>query len=171
MLEEAASAFEKGLARTLGKTDDITNSWLLDEIKKRAAGIRQVKRSVCLPTSDTPSQIIHKLERWISIVTRGAWAEIPVFEPPRGRSRSWQVALLTAMRHLLISLLPLAILGAARVSGTELDPTISKYLWSIAIGWAILGVILALDPRLRDKLAIINDAAGTWSAIHDKGPK
>jgi hypothetical protein len=170
MLEEAAYSFEKGLLRAIGKIDDMTDAWLLDEITKRADGIRQLKRPVCLPTSDTSSQITHTLEQWISIVTRGAWAEIPIFEPPHERNRrSWQAALLAVIRHLLISFLPLAILSIARVTGTELDPTISTYLWTSAIGWAILGVVLTFDPLLRDKLGIIKDAAGTWRTIHGGG--
>jgi hypothetical protein len=81
MLEEAATNFEKGFTRAVGRTDDTTNAWLLEEINHRAAGIREIKRDVCLPKRDSHTQIKGKLESLISTIADGAWAELPTFDP------------------------------------------------------------------------------------------
>jgi hypothetical protein len=165
MLEEAAANFEKGFARAIGRTDDTTNAWLLREINHRAAGIREIKRDVCFPKRDTHTQIKDKLEALICAIADGVWAELPTFEPPDispGRRRR----LIGILRQFFIAFLPLGILGFTKVADISLDSTISAYLWTSAIGWAVLGILVILDPRLRDRVAAFRDTAESWRSFH-----
>jgi hypothetical protein len=169
MLEDAAANFEKGFVRAIGRTDDTTNAWLLAEINHRAAGIREIKRDVCLPKRDTRTQIKDKLEALICVIADGVWAELPTFEPPNispGRRRR----LIGIVRQVFIAFLPLGILGFTKVANISLDSTISAYLWTSAIGWAILGVLVILDPGLRDRVAAFRDTAESWRSFHSERP-
>jgi hypothetical protein len=169
MLERAADDFEKGFVKAVGRTDDITNAWLLEEINHRAAGIREIKRDVCLPKRDTHIQIKNKLGSLISTIADGAWAELPTFDPPPirpGRRR----LLMGLVRQALVAFLPLGILAFTKVADISLDSTISAYLWTGAIGWAILGILVILDPGLRDRVAAFRDTADSWRSFHSGGP-
>jgi hypothetical protein len=122
MLEEAATNFEKGFTRAVGRTDDTTNAWL-----------REIKRDICLPKRDTHTQIKGKLELLISTIADGAWAELPTFDPPPirpGRRR----LLIGLVRQALVAFLPLGILAFTKVADISLNSTISAYLWTSAIG-------------------------------------
>jgi hypothetical protein len=169
MLEDAAINFEKGFARAIGRTDDTTNAWLLVEINHRAAGIREIKRDVCFPKRDTYTQIKDKLEALICAIADGAWAELPTFEPPDispGRRRR----LIGIVRQVFIAFLPLGILGFTKVANISLDSTIGAYLWTSAIGWAILGILVILDPGFRDRVAAFRDTAESWRSFHSERP-
>jgi hypothetical protein len=169
MLEMAADDFEKGFAKVIGRTDDTTNAWLLGEINHRAAGIREIKRDICLPKRDTHTQIKDKLEALICAIADGVWAELPTFNPPDispGRRR----ILIGLVRQTFIAFLPLGILAFTRVANISLDSTISAYLWTSAVGWAILGILVILDPGLRDRVAAFRDAAESWRGFHSERP-
>jgi hypothetical protein len=169
MLEEAAANFEKGFAKAIGRTDDTTNAWLLGEINHRAAGIREIKRDVCLPKRDTNNQIKGKLESLISAIADGAWAELPTFDPPPIRPRRRRL-LMGLVRQALVAFLPLGILAFTKAADISLDSTISAYLWTGAIGWAIFGILVILDPGLRDKVAAFRETAESWRSFHSERP-
>jgi hypothetical protein len=169
MLEDAATNFEKGFARAIGRADDTTNAWLLGEIKHRAAGIREIKRDICLPSRDANTQVKDELETLICAAVDGAWAELPTFDPPPirpGRRR----LLIGLVRQALVAFLPLGILAFTKVADVSLDSTISGYLWTSAIGWAILGILVMLDPGLRDRVAAFRDTAESWRSFHSERP-
>jgi hypothetical protein len=140
----------------------------LAEINHRAAGIREIKRDVCFPKRDTHIEIKDKLEALICAIADGVWAELPTFEPPDispGRRRR----LIGIVRQVFIAFLPLGILGFTKVANISLDSTISAYLWTSAIGWAILGILVILDPGFRDRVRLSGTQQSPGGASTAKG--
>jgi hypothetical protein len=125
MLEHAARDFEGGFAKAIGQLDNKTNFWLLSEVRKRAAGIRAIKRDVCLPKQNAQEDVTRTLEHLISTSVRGSWAELPVLEEPEtNQERSLRKTLTRSFRQLVIAFLPLGILWYTRLTEISLEPTI-----------------------------------------------
>jgi hypothetical protein len=125
MLEHAARDFEGGFAKAIGQLDNKTNFWLLSKVRKRAAGIRAIKRDVCLPKQNAQEDVTRTLEHLISTSVRGSWAELPVLEEPEtNQERSLRKTLTRSFRQLVIAFLPLGILWYTRLTEISLEPTI-----------------------------------------------
>jgi hypothetical protein len=107
---------------------------------------------------DTNVYVIGILKTVLAGVCYGNWHAISVLEVPpyagRPQTSDWR-------RHMVsitISLFPLAVLVLARSTGLALPDGVAPYATLVAYLWAIVGVIGAFDPLLRDRLGFVRDA-------------
>jgi hypothetical protein len=158
-LEEAADAVEHGLTVLLKAGDDHTQDWLIVETRKRAAAIRMLKRPVCLPGTQSRIAVLRHCENTLRLALNGNLLDLPTQElvaearrPEPLLIRARQIA-----QRLVTALVPLLVLIAVDIAGAPLEPPGSTYLWTAAIAWALIGIILVLDPAAREKGGFAKD--------------
>jgi hypothetical protein len=88
-LETAAATLEHDAV--LGCGDFVTTAWVAGELRRRAAGLRELKRYVALPQLGGGAELGRPCGSLLVAALNGWWADFPVAEPavaPRARDGS-----------------------------------------------------------------------------------
>src|SRR5262249_37571904 len=140
-----------------------------DWLKQRAAGwaeaLRQMQREIIVSVPGRQSKLEAKLRHEIRCLATSNLRELAWRQPPPSPSRRTILARKTIeiLRTILVAALPLA---AVLVGQAVLHFSTEAFRWaSIATGaWALLYVIISLDPAIRDKIDTARSLAET---IHE----
>jgi hypothetical protein len=160
LLEQAANSVQHGLSYSMRAYDFDTHAWLLKETEKRAESIRNLKRLICLSSPESRKSLIEQCHTLLRRVLEGNWKDLPTVELPVASSvMPWTVRLGQLARQLLNAFLPLLILFGLQALDVPLKEPAAPYLWAGAVAWALIGVILALDPTAREKGNFAKDMA------------
>jgi hypothetical protein len=157
-LERAGFLASRGLSRLLKLDNAETTQWLRERGDALAGTLNGLARAVLWPQSDTREYVFLELRRIASCILRGNWTEA---ENPNlsnlarpGRAAQFKAMLL----QLFFGLLPLLALGCLRLIEIPLPSPIES---SIALGaylWAVVSLLVVLDPLLEKRLSTIRSA-------------
>lgn len=137
--------------------DPDTRAWASVELRRRASGLRRMKRQLLLSGAGDTEEVARRCGSLLVAATNGWWADFPAAEPvPRARSSRYQ----TALRALAAGGLPLAGVAAwnqwvAKITGEE-----RVWVWGAAALWALISLVVLLDPDALEKLAALRDVRG-----------
>ncbi|MDG6108515.1 hypothetical protein Daura_14735 [Dactylosporangium aurantiacum] len=155
-LERIALALEHDLPATFGIVDPDTHRQLADGGRGAARAVRQLKFLVAAPASaDAWRRVEDVLRHNTAALATGELGRLRRAEPvavPAPAPRSRRAVAVEVLRTAVFAGLPLAVVYLAQpwlaFSETALD-------WAkvVGLGWALLYVLLTLDPTLRDKLS------------------
>jgi hypothetical protein len=165
LLEYGATAMERALSRLMPTADVVTDQWLMSQVGGRVAGVRAIKRLVCLPGPQAREDVMARCNLILTCILQGNWSELPVesFDENQVRSSRIQKAALSCIRAA-IALIPLGALALAeRLS----DSANLKPYFAVAWIWAVVGVVGAFDPEAGKKISLakeMEDLARTFSA-------
>jgi hypothetical protein len=135
-----------------------------DWLARRAAGwaeaIRHIQRQIIAPVPGSQGKIEALLAHEIRCVVTGdlgalAWREPP---PPPSRRATLRRQAVSAARSLLVAALPLAAVLAAQPLVHASAPVFGWARIATAV-WALLYVLLSIDPAMRDKIGAARDLA------------
>jgi hypothetical protein len=140
-----------------------------DWLKKRAAGwaeaLRHMQREIVTPVPGGQPKLEAKLRHEILCLATSDLGALAWRQPPPSPSRQTTLVRKTIeiLRTVLVAALPL---GAVLVSQAVLHFSTEVFRWAtIATGvWALLYVVISLDPAIRDK---IDTARSLVATIHD----
>jgi hypothetical protein len=160
-LEAMARCVETDLPRQLATGDVSTDIWLNDRAAQIAAALRSLKKWVLTPMLDTRTQLCERLLQTFAQILSGDWDALERAVPERvsrpARIRSVFGATLRLVRLVVVALLPVSALwGYQVVTQTEL-PLPWSSLWLPTIGWAVLTLLILLDPQLGSKTTVMKD--------------
>jgi hypothetical protein len=153
-------------------TRDLLPSYFLhylasaDWLKQRAAGwaqaLRHMQREIVAPVPGGQSKLEAKLRHEIRCLATGDLGALAWRQPPPSPSRRTTLARKTieTLRTILVAALPL---GAVLVGHAVLHFSTEVFRWAgIATGvWALLYVVISLDPAIRDKIETARSLADT----------
>ena len=136
-----------------------------DWLTRRAAGwseaLRHIQRQVVAPVPENQAKAEAALMHEIRCLATGdlgalAWRRPPPRPPRRTVLRQHAI---TAIRTILVAALPLAAVLAAQ---PFLHTSTGLFGWAriATAAWALLYVVLSLDPAIRDKIDTANQVAG-----------
>lgn len=155
-LERIASTVEHDLPATFGLVDPDTHRRLTDGGRGAARAVRQLKFLVAAPASaDAWRRVEEVLRHNAGALAAGELGRLRRAEPfdvPAPVRRGRRAIAAEIVRAVVFAGLPLAVVYLAQpwlaFSETALD-------WAkvVGLGWALLYVLLTLDPTLRDKLS------------------
>ena len=147
-LEHVAYLIEVPLTRRLRAGDPMTRGWLEEEMKCRAAAIRELKKTAIYSGGVIPAQLSQKLEATLVHVCNLDWrlleeVSVPVISK-RERARRFGQRLL---RAATVSIIPAGILVARLTIGTvqQFDKTNVVLIGTIA--WLCINLLSAFDPE------------------------
>jgi hypothetical protein len=139
-----------------------SGDWLTQRAEGWAEALRHMQRQVLTPVPGSRTKMEAALAHEIRCLVTGdlgalAWRKPPP-RPPR-RAVLWRQAI-TVVRTILVAALPLAaVLAAQPVLHTS--PGLFGWARIATATWALLYVVLSLDPAIRDKIDTANQVLGT----------
>ena len=147
-LEHVAYLIEGPLTRRLQTGDTITQSWLEEQMKRRAAAVRELKKLVIYAGGVIPEQLTRKLETTLVRVCNLDWNlldEVPVaIVSKRERAKLFGQRLLKA---ITVSIIPAGILIVRLTVGTVQQFDKTNVILIGAIGWLCVNLLSAFDPE------------------------
>jgi tetratricopeptide (TPR) repeat protein len=173
-LERIAYAVEHDLPATFGLVDPDTHRQLTDGGRGAARAVRQLKFLVAAPASpDAWRRVEEVLRHNAGALATGELGRLrraaPVATPAPVR-RSRRALAVEALRVALFAGLPLAAVYAAQPWLT-FSGTVHDWAKVIGLAWALLYVLLHLDPTLREKLGTVLSVLGQGQAPGEERPE
>jgi hypothetical protein len=137
-----------------------SGDWLTRRTAGWAEAIRQMQRQVIASVPGSEGKLVALLTHEIRCLAAGdlgalAWREPP---PPPSRRATLRRRAVSTVRALVVAVLPIA---AVFVTQPFLHASPSLFGWArITTGiWALLYVLLSIDPAIRDKIGAARDLA------------
>ena len=152
------------LSRDLLPTPVVSRLGSGDWLARRAAGwaeaIRHIQRQVIAPTPGGQGKAEALLTHEIRCLVTGdlgalAWREPP---PPPSRRATIRRQAVSAARAIVVAALPLAAVLAAQPL-VHASPALFGWARIATAVWALLYVLLSIDPAMRDKIGAARDLA------------
>jgi hypothetical protein len=170
-LEDAASLLTKNLIPPSYLRYLSSRDWLTQRMTGWAEALYHLQRQILAPNSGSQREAQSILRHEIKCLATGdlgtlAWRRPPARPPRRVTARRQAVA---AVRALVVAALPLAAVLATQ---PVLHISTPVFNWArIAAGiWALLYVVITLDPAIRDKIDTARSLAGTLRSSQSLTP-
>jgi hypothetical protein len=152
-LEDIALTMEKSLAPTVAATDPATREWVQHRQAGAVAAVRRMKREIISSRPGSWPRLLNILRQQIDAVATGDLARLRWVTPPaleqRRRSRIAQA--MGALRVVVVACVPVIVIIAAEPF-LALSPAIDSWIKIAGLIWAIISILIAVDPAVRDKL-------------------
>lgn len=159
-LESAASCLTKDLLPPSEVSYLGSGEWLARRAAGWATAIRHMQRQIVAPVPGGQGKVEGLLAHEIRCLVTGdlgalAWREPP---PPLSRRATLRQRVISSAQAIVVAALPLAVVLAAQPFVHASSPIFN---WArIASGvWALLYVLLSIDPAMGDKISAVRDLA------------
>jgi hypothetical protein len=134
-----------------------------------ATHLRSFDLAIVLPRHDTREYLLGEVVSLIHVLLRGTLDELPTAET---RPRRRLAAFGSAVRSLLLGLVPLGLVLAARyaahLAGIQLPAGLASALGIGALAWFGLVVLMTFDSQAANRMALLRDAADALSKFRSK---
>jgi tetratricopeptide (TPR) repeat protein len=152
-LERAAVATEKRLPASLALSDDTTRRWAAELARGAAAALRRMKRYLAAPVDGSWDRLASELRHEIVALTTGDLGKLRWTAPPSRTAarRSWWRTALSLFTTVGLAVAPLVAVFAVQPL-LHLDGGTLRWAKVIGLGWAVLYLLIAADPTLREKI-------------------
>jgi tetratricopeptide (TPR) repeat protein len=164
-LEWAARRITRDLLPSSSLSFLASGDWLSQRAAGWAEAVRHMQRQVIAPVPGSWPKLEAQLRHEIRCLATGDLGALPWRQPPPAPSRRKTLTrrAIEVLRTILVAALPI---GAVLAGQAVLHFSSGVLRWSsIATGiWALLYVIISLDPAIRDK---IDTARSLTSTLHD----
>ncbi|GAB3826771.1 hypothetical protein GCM10027610_008970 [Dactylosporangium cerinum] len=180
-LERIAQAVEHDLPATFGLVDPDTQRQLTDGGRGAARAVRQLKFLVAAPSSpDAWRRVEDVLRHNVGALATGELGRLRRADPaavPAPVRRGRRAVAGEVLRTVVFAGLPLAVVYLAQ-PWLSFSETVHDWAKVVGLGWALLYVLMTLDPTLQEKLRtalsmITLGQAGDPAAVarsRDSGP-
>jgi hypothetical protein len=157
-LERIAACIAREFPRRFGGRAD-ADPWVAQTAHELAFAVRKLKRWVATPRLDTAEHLIERLRTDLEHAAAGAWGHlercaeetVPAPPPP-----GWREQALSLARTVVVAGLPLAVVVGSGAWG--LSESLRNQLTVSAGVWAVLTILVYLEPKSREHLASLRDA-------------
>jgi hypothetical protein len=175
-IEEAAVCLELVSGEFKIRNPELT-LWITLSFRRRACGIRQLKKWIVLPKADTLQYLEAELRRLLDLVARGDWDGLPVADPEPDLPKPWWRTALNLARTIATMVLPPFVAWALlsrhwMPAELRISADIERFIAPAAIIWVIVSVLFLLDPHFDDKLSMVRKVRDFIApGAKDKGEK
>ncbi|GIF50121.1 hypothetical protein DFJ67_3168 [Asanoa ferruginea] len=157
-IERAARFIEHQLPRAFGPADAATVVWRADRAAGAATAVRQLKRHLIAPRADSWDRLVAGLRAATIAVASGQlgdlrWAS-PVSVDPRRRLK----LALGIARTVAVAAIPFAVVLAVTPL-VDFDSETLRWARLATLGWAVIYLLIAADPNLKDKIEVAQSTA------------
>ncbi|MEV4617870.1 hypothetical protein AB0J74_04010 [Asanoa sp. NPDC049573] len=157
-IERAARFMERHLPHAFGPADAATMVWRADRAAGAATAIRQLKRHLIAPREDSWDRLVAEIRAATVAVASGQlgdlrWAS-PVSVDPRRRLKQ----ALGIARTVAVAAVPLAVVLAVTPL-VDFDSETLRWARLATLGWAVIYLLIAADPNLKDKIEVAQSTA------------
>jgi hypothetical protein len=152
-IEHAAVVLEKRLPNSLYPTDPMTSEWATHRGRGAAAALRKLKRLVIAPDEGSWAILETELRRAVIAMATGEFGRLRWSPPPTPTMvrRSRIRMAITAVKTLALAVVPL-VAALALQPWLSLEAKVAQWARLFGFGWAVLYILFAADPTLREKI-------------------
>lgn len=154
-LEGIANTVERDLPFALPGGDRVSQSTITAHARSAAAALRDMKRAVAMPDEASWRTLIERLTGLAAALARHDFANWPPPAPEATdlgeRRPPWRQAV-TIVRTLLVIFVPPLVAFLPPLHTSLPGPALS-WLRFVAVMWALLGAVTALEPAWGDRIA------------------
>lgn len=159
-IETTARLLEVDMPRFMSARDERTDGWFKEQCGGAARHMRNLKLSIISPDGSSWERLERSLRHQLAAAAAGNWCSLarkfPAVSLPPQRKRD---VVTKWARGLIVTFLPVvAVLALGPWLSLESD--LLKWSRVVAVAWALLSIIFALDPGLRDKVDAMKNVAG-----------
>jgi hypothetical protein len=155
-IEMAAGALEKLPIRNAAG-DAFTANWHIEYCTRRANAIRELKKWVLLPKSDTGVHLKDALRDRIALIAKDDWDGLPEVVRDQPPPISWKKRLLKTLRSIASATIPLTVVYAGGDHIAWPTSEIRTYATFFAWAWALVTVLPLVDSGFQEKLSVLKD--------------
>jgi hypothetical protein len=161
-LERIAACIERVFPRRFEGRPS-ADPWVGQTAREMAFGIRKLKRWVAAPLDDTGTRLVARLRENLLHAASGAWGllerspEEPAPRPSSVTTRPPRELIAQGVRMIVVAIMPL--LGVWAASAYGLGEPLRTQLMVSAGAWALLTILLYIDPNSTRELTTL------WKAL------
>ncbi|PWR11500.1 hypothetical protein DKT68_05590 [Micromonospora acroterricola] len=152
-LERAAVTLERRLPAALRPSDPVTAAWSAERARGAAAAVRLLKRQITAPVEGSWDRLTAILRDEVVVIATGDLGKLRWTAPPSPaavRRSRWRTAVVV-LRSIALAAAPLAVVFAIQpVLGLEAQ--MLQWAKVTGLAWAVLYLLLAVDPTVREKI-------------------
>jgi hypothetical protein len=167
-LEDAARIAGENLPRALRTADPYTDAWLRSRCDEIAASLRAKKTWVCMPKSDTREQLEQSLTNWFVDAASGNWDYLETAERPHPSRKIAKFSVYNFFLGVFVASLPAAVYRGAQTIELLTPGLLSNYLGFGVVLWAIIAILVGVDPRLGEKVEAVRKLASVVPGLSKK---
>lgn len=158
-MESASICVEHFLYAKLTIGQDAVDLWWKREMKRRAAGIREMKKWCLLPKSDTRVMLRDRLRHLLYCVLAGDWDALPAADVDETAGRKLLGRLQSLLNGSLLAVLPAAVFWLVQKTPAAISAPYSEYIKILLIIWATINILNGLDPSFNLKIDLLRNLA------------
>ncbi len=154
--EDAASAIRTCLRNHKPTGDRRTDAWLGTRADGMATAMRELKMWLLTPGGETTAALEQRLMLDMRSILDGRWRDLQWTDPDAATARKRRVLGIAIARNLIIAALPaVALLAFESFGWLHLNGGTADQALVAALGWALITLLITLDPDLQDKVGIL----------------
>ena len=166
-LLKVGGLMRNGLPRIASSSPIAQRQEFQDRCHHAAYYIDGLYLDILLPNPATYVEIRRKVAEIAAIIAMGHLGNLPSREKPRFGARGKAKYFLDLVQGLVLAFLPIAALYGAPLVGVRIAGSLNNWLTTGSIVWAVLSVLLMVDPGARDKIDL---GQKVFSLLQGKGP-
>jgi hypothetical protein len=161
-LELIARHIEMDIPRSLSVSHDETDRWIHERAKGAAAGLRRVIRQVAVSGPNMLDRVIPVLRAEAIALACGDLASLSYAKPPtqEPQGKRWKRIAVTAGRTILVMAAPIAAVLVLQAF-SAFTPNGLSWAKLISLAWALLYLLITIDPTLNDKITTARNIIDT----------
>lgn len=156
-LENAAILINDGVPKKLTASNSLIQSALRGKCELAAAAIRELEAKVALADMKALDEIQEIIADIVTAICLGTYDIHLQANPGQVPHLSLTRKLGRASQTLLIGIIPIAMILGFRYGGIKLSSQFNNWAVAIAILWAVIVIISALDPLYKNRLKAVQD--------------
>jgi hypothetical protein len=170
-IDLAASRMEKVLPQLFPSGDDETDWWVSTRAKGAAAALRRANRNIAAPGPDTFDQLVAFFRSEAAALASGEMAALRWVSPrpPEARRKRWWRSALAVARAIVVMFVPLGVVLLAQPL-LKFDTPFLEWAKVGGVGWAILCLLISVDPTVTDKITTAGNLIGAFKQEKPAGP-
>ncbi len=157
----SAAAGVEGLERTAHLADARHRRVFRGRIRSAALAVREKALWVALPKVDTQAALRTFVVDLMTAVLDGTYDELPV-TPADSPAKRWRrvKAVAVLLRTLVVGAFPAGVLWLLHRLGVDLPHPLGDTATLVAVLWAVITVLMAVDPALRERVDLLRSVTG-----------
>ena len=150
-LEVASMFLQDRIPESIDPPASIAREKLDERCYSGAWELRQMQASVALVDENVADILKQKIVGYIEVITHGKYGMLPTGAPSTAKEEKTHLAI-RLTKSLPVAFIPAGCLIGARLSGLKVSGPPADWLAAVAISWAAITLISALDPLYKSKL-------------------
>jgi tetratricopeptide (TPR) repeat protein len=152
-IERGAVTLERRLPAALSLSDETTRQWAAARASGAAAALRRLKRHLAAPVDGSWDRLEQDLRHEVVALVTGDLGKLHWTPPPSRAAvrRSWWRWTAGLFTTIGLAVAPLLAVLAAQPL-LDLDGATLRWAKVAGLGWGVLYLLIAADPKLREKI-------------------